>query len=315
MIIFGAERSSRAGLSLHRPAVLPFAVPPSRRLGPRPSPDDLLGNAVVTASFSSGAFEPRGLGSAAPAAVSPHPVGPLDSSASPGLLPFAGLIGPVFPCGFSVLHRHLFRTVIFSCFTSPRSRSHGSCRIVPQGLVVRFGLGLDALCEIKSNHIKSNHSPPPSVFLNTLPPPPLRSRRPLRFANPLYCQIWTPFVKSNQIKSDQIKSNQIKSNQIKSNQIKSNQLKSKHGKITVRNKCWWRTLKPQGNTGPTRPAKGNSSGEAELSNGPTECGETAAGAAEPSPRGSNAPLGELTTSTAFPRRSSGGREVAAASAY
>jgi len=29
-------------------------------------------NAVVTASFSSGAFEPRGLGSAAPAAVSPH---------------------------------------------------------------------------------------------------------------------------------------------------------------------------------------------------------------------------------------------------
>ncbi len=37
-----------------------------------------------------------------------------------------------------------------------------------------------------------------------------------------------------------------------------------------------------------RPAKGNSPGEAELSNGPTECGETAAGAAEPSPRGSKA---------------------------
>jgi len=27
---------------------------------------------------------------------------------------------------------------------------------VPQGLVVRFGLGLDALCKIKSNEIKSN---------------------------------------------------------------------------------------------------------------------------------------------------------------
>jgi len=54
----------------------------------------------------------------------------------------------------------------------------------------------------------------------------------------------------------------------------------KHEKITVRNKCRWRTLKPQGNTGPMRPAKGNSPGEAELSNGPTECGETAAGAAE-----------------------------------
>ncbi len=76
----------------------------------------------------------------------------------------------------------------------------------------------------------------------------------------------------------------------------------KHEKITVRNKCQWRTLKPQGNTGPMRPAKGNSPGEAELSNGPTECGETAAGAAEPSPRGWNAPLGELTTSTAFPRK-------------
>ena len=51
-----------------------------------------------------------------------------------------------------------------------------------------------------------------------------------------------------------------------------------------------------------RPAKGSSPGEAELSNGPTECGETAAGAAEPSPRGSNAPLGELAISTAFPRK-------------
>ncbi len=27
---------------------------------------------------------------------------------------------------------------------------------MPQGLVVRFGLGLDALCKIKSNQIKSN---------------------------------------------------------------------------------------------------------------------------------------------------------------
>ncbi len=141
-----------------------------------------LWNAVVTASFSSGAFEPRGLGFAAPAAVSPHSVGPLDSSASPGLLPFAGLLGPVFPCGFSVLHRHLFRTMICSCFTSPRSRSHGSCRIVPQGLVVRFGLGLDALCKIKSNQIKSTSlatalsppspPPPPQLPLPRLPPPP-----------------------------------------------------------------------------------------------------------------------------------------------
>ncbi len=79
----------------------------------------------------------------------------------------------------------------------------------------------------------------------------------------------------------------------------------KHEKITVRNKCRWRTLKPQGNTGPMRPAKGNSPGEAELSNGPTGCGETAAGAAEPSPRGSNAPLEKLAVTTAFPRRSSG----------
>jgi len=61
----------------------------------------------------------------------------------------------------------------------------------------------------------------------------------------------------------------------------------------------------EGNTGPMRPAKGNSPGEAELSNGPTECGETAAGAAEPSPRGTNAPLEKLTVTTAFPRRSSG----------
>ncbi len=45
---------------------------------------------------------------------------------------------------------------VLAVFTSPRSRSHGSCRIVPQGLVVRFGLGLDALCKIKSNQIKSN---------------------------------------------------------------------------------------------------------------------------------------------------------------
>ena len=62
-----------------------------------------------------------------------------------------------------------------------------------------------------------------------------------------------------------------------------------------------RTLRPQGNTGPMRPAKGNSPGEAELSNGPTECGETAAGAAEPSPRGSKAPLEKLAVTTAFPR--------------
>ena len=39
-----------------------------------------------------------------------------------------------------------------------------------------------------------------------------------------------------------------------------------HEKITVRNRCRWRTLKPLGNTGPMRPAKGNSPGEAELSN-------------------------------------------------
>ncbi len=154
----------------HRPAALssrcPTVPPPCRSVVPpshRPAVLDLvrrlvtfLGNAVLIASSPNGAFEPRGLGSAAPAAVSPHYVGPLDGSASPGLLPFAGLIGPVFPSGFSVLHQHLFRTVIFSCFTSPSSRSHGSCRIVPQGLVVRFGLGLDAFCKIKSNQIKSN---------------------------------------------------------------------------------------------------------------------------------------------------------------
>jgi len=102
-------------------------------------------------------------------------------------MPFAGLIGPVFPSGFSVLHRHLFRTVIFSCFTSPRSRSHGSCRIVPQGLVVRFGLSLDALCKIKSHQKNvqpasfpgqpraSHHTSLPSLLQ---PPSFRRSRQP-----------------------------------------------------------------------------------------------------------------------------------------
>ncbi len=33
--------------------------------------------------------------------------------------------------------------------------SHGSCRIVPQGLVVRYGFGLDALCNIKSIQINT----------------------------------------------------------------------------------------------------------------------------------------------------------------
>jgi len=75
-----------------------------------------------------------------------------------------------------------------------------------------------------------------------------------------------------------------------------------HERNLVRNKRRWRTLKPLGNTGPMRPAKGNSPGEAELSNGPTECGETAARAAEPSPRGSNAPLEKLAVTTAFPRK-------------
>ncbi len=45
-----------------------------------------------------------------------------------------------------------------------------------------------------------------------------------------------------------------------------------HEKITVRDRCRWRTLKPLGNTGPMRPAEGNSPGEAELSNGPASLG-------------------------------------------
>ena len=48
-----------------------------------------------------------------------------------------------------------------------------------------------------------------------------------------------------------------------------------------------------------RPAKGTSPGEAKLTNGPTKCGGMAAGAAEPSPRGSNAPLEELAIGMAF----------------
>jgi len=56
-----------------------------------------------------------------------------------------------------------------------------------------------------------------------------------------------------------------------------------------------------------KPTKGNTPGEAELSNDPTECGETAAGAAEPSPRGSNAPLEKLAVTTAFPRKVIGRR--------
>ncbi len=80
-----------------------------------------------------------------------------------------------------------------------------------------------------------------------------------------------------------------------------------HERNLVRNNCRWRTLKPLGNTGPMKPTKGNTPGEAELSNDPTECGETAAGAAEPSPRGSNAPLEKLAVTTAFPRKVIGRR--------
>ena len=63
-------------------------------------------------SSCSGASQPRVSCIAAAAAGFPHLIDRLGSSAaSPGLLPFAGLLGPVFPCGFSVLHRHISNMV------------------------------------------------------------------------------------------------------------------------------------------------------------------------------------------------------------
>ena len=65
---------------------------------------------------------------------------------------------------------------------------------------------------------------------------------------------------------------------------------------TVFEICRWRTLKPQGNTGPKRPAKGNSPGEAaELPKRSYKCGNLAAAAAIQLTRGWDAPLQELST--------------------
>ncbi len=67
-----------------------------------------------------------------------------------------------------------------------------------------------------------------------------------------------------------------------------------HEKITVRNKCRWRTLKPLGNTEPTRLAKGNSPGEAELSDGLASAGTRRQWRQKPGPRGWDAPLQKLS---------------------
>jgi len=143
-----------------RPAVPPSrrpAVPPSRRPGPRPSPDDLPRKCSTCSQLSERSVPAAWAGLCRPRCRFPAFCRTIRQLSLTGTIAFRWSHRTCIPLWFQCSPLTFISNCDLLVFHLGALTFHGSCRIVPQGLVVRFGLGLDAPCKIKSNQKTEGH--------------------------------------------------------------------------------------------------------------------------------------------------------------